>query len=131
MTVRYYAAILERSSTGFGVHFPDLDGCTSAGATMEQAAASAEEALALHLGSMAKDGDAIPAPTPLDQVQVDPEVVEAARILVRAELPGRAVRINVTMDENLLSAADAAATRLGQSRSGFLAQAVRNALRAP
>lgn len=87
MAARYYPAILEKSSTGFGVHFPDLDGCTSSGETMEQAAANAEEALALHLSGMRKDGDRIPEPTPLDEVRADPDVTEAARILVRADLP--------------------------------------------
>jgi predicted RNase H-like HicB family nuclease len=130
MVVRYYPAVLERVSDGFSVFFPDLDGCVSAGGTAEQAAAHAEATLALHLGAMVKDGDPIPEPTPLERLEADPEVAEFARTLVRANLPGRAVRINITMDEGLLSAADAAAQRQGMSRSAFLADAVRNVLRA-
>ena len=130
MPLRYYPAVLEQASDGFGVFFPDLPGCTSAGDTTEQAAANAEAALAMHLGAMLRDGDPIPAPTPLEAVERDPEVEEFARILVRAELPGRAARINISMDEGLLAAADQAASRRGQSRSAFLADAVRSALRA-
>jgi predicted RNase H-like HicB family nuclease len=129
MAVKYFSAVVERGESGFGVYFPDLPGCTSSGDTIEQAAAHAEEALALHLAGMAEDREAIPEPTPFDRIERDPEVIEAARLLVRAEMPGRIVRVNVTFDEGLLSAADAAASRLGQSRSAFLADAVRGALR--
>jgi hypothetical protein len=54
----------------------------------------------------------------------DPDVVEAARILVRADPPGRTVRVNITMPEDLLAAVDRFAVRTGYSRSGLLAQAV-------
>jgi metal-responsive CopG/Arc/MetJ family transcriptional regulator len=49
-------------------------------------------------------------------------------VLVPVEMPGRAVRINVTMDEALLQRVDAAAAVDGNSRSGYLAQAVRDRL---
>jgi len=130
MVVRYFPAVLERVSDGFSVFFPDLPGCTSAGDTMEDAARQAEEALALHLQGLIEDGTDFPTPTPLDADRKrDPEVEEAARILVRAELPGRAVRLNLTMEEGLLAATDAAARRRGQSRSAFVAEAVRSVLR--
>lgn len=129
MGVRYYPAVLERVSDGFSVFFPDLPGCVSAGDTAEHAAANAEAALALHLAGMAEDGDSLPDPTPLEELSADPEVEEFARILVRADIPGRVMRVNITMDEGLLAAADAAARRHGQSRSAFLAEAVRGALR--
>ncbi|MFH5927185.1 type II toxin-antitoxin system HicB family antitoxin [Roseomonas xinghualingensis] len=128
MATRYYPAILEQSSDGFGVFFPDFDGCVAHGATAEDAAREAEEALALHIRGMIEDGDAIPDPTPLERVERDPEVEEFARILVRAELPGRAVRVNMTMEEGLLAAVDATAQRQGKSRSAFLADAARAAI---
>lgn len=40
-----YPAIIERGKGGFGVWFPDLDGCTSAGDSIEHAIANANEAL--------------------------------------------------------------------------------------
>jgi predicted RNase H-like HicB family nuclease len=129
MAVRYYPAIVEKAGDNFSAFFPDYDGCVSAGDTMEQLAANAEAALAFHIRGMLDDGEAIPEPTPLEQLQADPEVTEFARILVRAELPGKAVRVNITMEEGLLSAADAAAQRQGMSRSAFLADAVRSVLR--
>jgi predicted RNase H-like HicB family nuclease len=46
---RFYVAVIERSSHGFGVFFPDVPGYTSAGTTVQEAAAEAEAALYGHL----------------------------------------------------------------------------------
>ncbi len=127
--MRYFPAIIEKSSDGYGVFFPDLPGCTSAGATMQEAALNAEEALQAHINLSVEHGDAIPEPSTLGQIAVDPDVVEAARVLVRADPPGRTVRVNITMPEDLLAAVDRYAVRTGYSRSGLLAQAVRERMR--
>jgi len=128
--VAYYPAIIERGKHGFGVYFPDLPGCTSGGDTIHEAARNAEDALRGHLGMMIEDGDDIPAPTDLDSVARDPEVKEAARVMVRAEIPGQSVRLNITMDDGLVVAADAAAAARGMNRSAYLASLVRADLRA-
>jgi len=44
--------------------------------------------------------------------------------LARVELPGRAVRLNITMDEGLVAAID----KVANNRSSFLADAARDAL---
>ncbi|MGN6270880.1 MAG: type II toxin-antitoxin system HicB family antitoxin [Sphingomonas sp.] len=124
MAVVHYPAIVERAGAGYSVFFPDLPGCTSAGDTIQEAARNAEEALAGHLIVSAEHGDAIPDPSELDAVSIDEDVVEAARLLVRAERPGKAVRVNVTLDEGLLAAID----QVARNRSGFLADAARAAL---
>jgi predicted RNase H-like HicB family nuclease len=128
MATRYYPAIVEKATEGYGVFFPDLPGCVSAGDTIEDAAKSAEKALALHVRGMVEDGDALPDPTPMDRIGQDVDVIEAARVLVRIELPGKIVRFNATMDEGLLSRVDTAASAQGMSRSGFLADAARRVL---
>jgi predicted RNase H-like HicB family nuclease len=125
MATVYFPAIIERGARGFGVIFPDLPGCTSAGRTVQEAARNAEEALSGHLVAMADYGDPIPEPGELDTLKADPEIEEAARILVRAERPGRKVRINVMLDEGLVSAIDAVA----ENRSKFLSEAAMRALR--
>lgn len=122
----YYPAIVERGEHGYGVFFPDLPGCVSAGDTIHEAARNAEEALDLHLSGMAEDGVAFPVPSDLDAIPVDPDIVEAARILVRGERPGRSVRVQVSIDEGLLARID----RVAANRSGFLADAARAALAA-
>ena len=127
--MRYFAAIVEKSSDGYGVFFPDLPGCTSAGTTVQEAALNAEEALQAHIELSMEHGDAIPEPSELDEIVVDAEVVEAARILVRADPPGRTVRVNITLPEDLLAVVDRYAERTGYSRSGLFAQSVRERMR--
>lgn len=126
MSKIFYPAIIERAGKGFSVFFPDLPGCTSAGTTVQEAAENAEEALAGHLIVTAEHGEALPPPSELDAIAHDPEVDEVARILVRGERPGRALRINISLDEGLVAAID----RVAKNRSGFLAEAARAALAA-
>ncbi len=126
MAIVIYPAIVEHAGDGFSVFFPDLPGCVSAGATIQQAALNAEEALAGHLLVSAHHGDVLADPTSLDALVTDPEVREAARILVRAERPGKSMRLNITLDEGLVAAID----RVAKNRSGFLAEAARHELAA-
>ena len=63
MPVRCYYAVVERGADGFGVVFPDLPGCTSAGDTVEEALRNAAEALAAHLELLWESGDPLPAPS--------------------------------------------------------------------
>ncbi len=129
MSTAYYPAIIERGASGYGVFFPDLPGCTSAGDTIQEAAKGAEEALQGWIEVSAEHGDDIPPPSELDAIAADPDVVEAARVLVRADLPSKAARVTITMPESLLAEADLYAKRMGFTRSGLLAQAVRERMR--
>jgi predicted RNase H-like HicB family nuclease len=124
MATVYYPAIVERAGEGFSVLFPDLPGCTSAGDTVSDAARNAEEALAGHLLVSAQHGDVIADPSDLLAIERDPEVDEVLRLLVRADRPGRAMRLNISMDEGLVAAID----RIAPNRSAFLADAARAAL---
>ncbi|HEY5721891.1 MAG TPA: type II toxin-antitoxin system HicB family antitoxin [Allosphingosinicella sp.] len=126
MATAFYPAIIERAGKGYSVYFPDLPGCSSAGGTIQEVARNAEEALAGHLLVSAQHRDPVAGPSELDAVDRDPDVDEVARILVRAELPGKAVRINVGLDEALVAAID----RVADNRSRFLADAARVALSA-
>jgi predicted RNase H-like HicB family nuclease len=124
MKLVQYAAIIERGGDGFGVYFPDLCGCTSGGDTLEHAITNAGEALALHTEGMIEDGQALPVPTPLDKITIEPDVDMHALILIEAHQAPRKVRINVMMDATLLTAIDAVAS----NRSLFLNNAARRAL---
>ncbi len=102
---------------------------------MQEAATNAAEALAGHVDVTLDAGEDIPPPSspdaPLpDWLQAAPGKI-AAHVLVPVEMPGRSVRTNITLDEGLLARLDAAATAEGMSRSGFIAQAVRDRLRVP
>ena len=129
MAKLYYPAILEAGeSGGFGVFFPDLDGCVSSGETPQDAARMAEEALALHLEGMAETGEAIPSPSDILVKLVDADVSVAAVMLIGAEEPKSSERVNVWLPTLLLERVDRAASARGQNRSSFLAAAARLAL---
>jgi predicted RNase H-like HicB family nuclease len=127
---RYYPAIVEADSDGYSVFFPDVPGCASGGASLQEAAQNAEEALQAHLDLSEQHGDKLPEPSDLDTVQVDPDIHVAARLLVRVETAkAKPVRVNVMIQGDLLAAVDRYAARHGYTRSGLLAQAVRDKLR--
>ena len=136
MATRFFPALIGQDAapdTGFGVVFPDLPGCISGGDSVQQAAECAVEALALHIEGMTAEGLPVPDPSPPDAPLPDwlaavPGTI-AARVLVPVEMPGRAVRANVTLDELLLQRLDRAAAAEGRSRSGYIAEAVRDRLR--
>jgi predicted RNase H-like HicB family nuclease len=56
----YIALVHKDDGTSYGVSFPDVPGCISAGDTFEEAVANAAEALAGHFALMKADGDAVP-----------------------------------------------------------------------
>ena len=123
----YIGLVRQEDGSAYGVDFPDFPGCITAGKTLEEASRRAREVLAVHVRGMLKDGEQIPAPSQLDSVMKDPYNRDAVAILV--ELPSekaRSVRVDITMDEELLEAADAEASRRRMSRSRLIAEAVRH-----
>lgn len=126
MATTFYPAIIERGTDGYGVFFPDLPGCTSAGRTVNEAAINAVEALAGHILVSEQYGDPLPDPSDISAIARDPDVDEVARVLIAGERKGKAVRLNITLDEGLVAAID----RIASNRSGFLADAARVALAA-
>jgi predicted RNase H-like HicB family nuclease len=86
----YIALVHKDEGTSYGVSFPDLPGCISAGDTFEEAVANAAEALAAHLALMRADGDTIPAPRSFDELKRDREfLVDAADAIVTVVQPQR------------------------------------------
>lgn len=67
-----YPAVLTVAADGVSVEFPDLPGCLTCGATVEEAIAMAKEVLALHLRGLKEDGDPIPEPTSIAQLATAP-----------------------------------------------------------
>ncbi|HZZ60535.1 MAG TPA: type II toxin-antitoxin system HicB family antitoxin [Roseiarcus sp.] len=130
--MRQYIAIIHKEpESDYGVSFPDLPGCVTAGATLDEARDMAAEALALHLDGLAEDGEPAPEPSSLETVMGDPDNRSGVAILVPAP-PSAAkfVRVNVTIPEDVLAAIDAYAQEHGLTRSGFLATAAKKAMAA-
>ena len=112
-------------TTAFGVVVPDLPGCFSAGDTLDEAIAGAEEAAAAWIDATLDAGAAIPAPTGLDALRHSPEyagwsfgVITVARDL----LDDTVERVNITLPRRVLKRLDALAKAAGESRSGYIAQ---------
>jgi predicted RNase H-like HicB family nuclease len=60
-STRTYRAALHRASDGsFGISFPAVLGCVSAGDTVSEALVQGRRALAFHLRGMIEDGEAMP-----------------------------------------------------------------------
>ena len=79
----YIALVHKDEGTSYGVSFPDVPGCISAGDTLEEALANAGEALAAHLALMRRDGDTIAAPRSFEELRRDPEfLADAADAIV-------------------------------------------------
>lgn len=72
----YIALVHKDEGTSYGVSFPDVPGCISAGDTFEEAVANAGEALAGHFAAMRADGEAIPAPRSFEEIKRDPAFIE-------------------------------------------------------
>jgi predicted RNase H-like HicB family nuclease len=84
MRRQYVALIHKEDASDYGVSFPDLPGCVTAGGTLDEVRAWAEEALAFHLEGLAANGEAIPEPSSLEAVMSDPVNRDAIAILVAA-----------------------------------------------
>jgi predicted RNase H-like HicB family nuclease len=67
------ALVHKDEGTSYGVSFPDVPGCISAGDTLEEAVANAGEALAAHLALMRHDGDTVPPARSFEELRRDPE----------------------------------------------------------
>ena len=69
-----YAAIIDGKLGAFGVVVPDLPGCTSGGATRDEALRNAVEAVRLWVADARADGERIAKPRSVDKLRKDPEV---------------------------------------------------------
>ena len=127
--MRYYVALVHKETeSDFGVSFPDFPGCVSAGSTLAEAAAMAAEALNGHVDLMAEEGGAIPEASSLDEVLKDPDNRDGVPVMVALiqKRSSRAVRVNITVPEDVLGEIDAYAEQHGMNRSGFLVRAARH-----
>jgi predicted RNase H-like HicB family nuclease len=122
----YVALIHKEPDSDYGVSFPDFPGAITAGTTLDDARAMAEEALAFHIQGISEDGDPIPEPSTLESVMANRGSRDAVAFLVRVKRPAaKTVRVNVTMGEETLAAIDHYAETHGYTRSGLLVQAAR------
>jgi predicted RNase H-like HicB family nuclease len=129
--MNYVAVIEKEPDSAFGVWFPDVEGCFSAGDTLDEAVANAASALRQHAEALESAGHPVPSARSIDEVLLDEDVavsVEGGAVLFAVPLladAGRTVRINISLDKALVDQIDSAASARGLTRSAFLAQAAR------
>ena len=120
-TLTYLAAFeTAPDKSSYSVFFPDLPGCISVGATFEETRRQAAEALGLHIYGMEKDGDQLPNPS--DVKEIDQEDIEGCIVspvtvypdLFRHEMDNRAVRTNTTIPAWLKELAEASGINYSQ-----------------
>jgi predicted RNase H-like HicB family nuclease len=123
-----YVALVDGHAGAYGVVVPDLPGCSSGGATVDEAVANAQEAVSLWADAMIDQGGDIPPPRTIEAAVADSDIMAAVAqgaIIVLIPLvreAGRAIRANISLDRGLL---DAIPTARGLTRSAFLASAAR------
>lgn len=122
----YIGLIHKDTGSDFGVSFPDFPGVVTAGTTLDDARAMAEEALAFHVEGLMEDGEIIPEPLTLEEIMSDPDNRSGVAILfsLKTEQP-KAVRVNVTLPADVLEQIDQYAEAHGFTRSGLLTQAAK------
>lgn len=130
--MRQYIALIHKDrDSEFGVSFPDLPGCITAGSTLDEAREMAVEALAFHLEGLEADGEPIPEPSSLERMMADAANKDAVAILVPAPAQtAKTIRVNITLPEDLLREIDHYAEANGYTRSGFLALAAKKVMAA-
>ena len=94
--MRYVAFIHGDTELGFGASFPDFSGCVSVADTVDEAIRSGIEALAFHAEGMIHDGESIPEPRTVEDIEADADFAEcregAVICLVRSEFLPSAAR---------------------------------------
>ena len=124
MSTNWYFASLEENSMGDIFAFlEDLPGVTAAGKSVAETLRYLTEFAADHVRDLADSGEPIPEPTPWDKLPAQESTV-FARVVVPVEMPGKSVKISISIDSAVLARADRAAKAVGDTRSGFFAAAV-------
>lgn len=124
-------ALIHREKKAWGISFPDFPGCVSAGSSLEEVLREGREALEFHVEGMDEDGAAMPVLRTIDVLRSDAEYdFETAELVsvISVDLPGKAVRVQITLEESLLARLDRAANKAGSTRSGYIAETVKRRL---
>ena len=124
--MRYPIAIEPRTDqSAYGVVIPDLPGCFSAGDTLEEAIAGAEEAGLAWIDAALDAGGAVPPPSSLEAIRAKPEYSGWILSLVMIDpsaLDDTVERVNVTLPRRVLRRLDDDARAAGETRSGYIAK---------
>ena len=78
------AGVIEWAGTNYSAYVPDLPGCMTTGATVEETIASMREAITGHLAVMRDYGDSVPEPrTRVAMIEVETGIVASGDAVQR------------------------------------------------
>ena len=93
--MRFPIVIHKDEGSSYGVTVPDLPGCFSGGATVEEAFTASEEAILSHIEVLLMDGGCVPKRRSLEEHQANTDYADGVWALVDADvskLSGKSVR---------------------------------------
>ncbi|MHC4923266.1 MAG: type II toxin-antitoxin system HicB family antitoxin [Planctomycetota bacterium] len=64
-----YAAVIEKTDTGFSAYVLDLPGCVAVGSTKRETLSLLRGAVRMHIDGMREDGDEVPEPSDVQFVE--------------------------------------------------------------
>lgn len=123
----FHLVVHKDQDSTYGVTVPALEGCFSAGDTLEEAVANSKEAILFHLEGVLDDGiePAIHNPT-LDDLKANPDYQDGLLVSVDIDISQYTLkpeRFNVSWSKNILRQVDEYVTKTHDNRSNFLAKA--------
>lgn len=128
----YPLFIFKADDGTFDGYFPDIEGCMFAGNDLESALRDAETAFGQHMEVLTEQGGHVPAPSDPADYLGDERLTMDNGFLALVEIdPSRyetkAVKFNLTMPGNLLTAIDSYIEKNGRykNRSAFLSEIAR------
>ena len=66
-----YVVIFEKGENSYGAYVPDLPGCVAAAKTLDEVQVLIAETIEFHIEGLREQGEAIPPPSPLSDIQGD------------------------------------------------------------
>ena len=130
--MRYSVAIHKENSSCFGITVPDIEGCFSAGDTLDEALENTKEAISGHLEVLADDGIFAPKASPIDDYISDPSYTGATWAYIDIDISaflGKTEKATVTLPKLLMNKIDCAVLAgVAKNRSAFLAESAMKAL---
>lgn len=124
----YPVYVHKDKGSAYGLTFPDFPGCFSAADTLADIPRMAQEAVEVHF---AGEDFGIPEPSAPERWEGDERFTGGYWLLLDidlAKISTKPVRLNVSLPQNLVVLIDAFASEHHMSRSGFLAQAAKQAI---
>ena len=83
----YFGLVHKDPASDYGISFPDVPGCISAAATLDEIRSMAAEALTMHLEYLCDEGKPLPNPSPIEVVAGMEDARDAVAIVLIQVLP--------------------------------------------